>query len=98
MNTAITEPVAAAASQAASDTQRVRAMLQFAMARPDTVVVGCDYPSHGRISHRIISPTRFLGHDSVRAYCLTRGDYRTFSLAKLANVQLGLAVDQIVQI
>ena len=72
----------------------MRQMIGRAMQRPDDLVVEFDYrDKKGAMTHRVVSPIRFLGHDRFLALCLSREEPRQFHLARCSNAQVGDAAD-----
>ena len=49
--------------------------------------------SKGAITHRVVSPIRFLGKDRFLALCLSREEPRQFYLDRCQNVRLARAAD-----
>ncbi len=67
----------------------MRQMIRRAMCQPDDVVIEFDYcDAKGLITHRVVSPIRFLGHDRFLALCLCREEPRQFHLNRCQNVHL----------
>ena len=77
------------------DLSRLRRMVDFAIKHHERVVLQFNYvDSKGQVSTRCISAVRLIKRDCLRAWCLMRGEYRTFELARMAQVQFGLAALQ----
>ncbi|NLF73768.1 MAG: hypothetical protein GX575_32435 [Candidatus Anammoximicrobium sp.] len=64
------------------------------MHQSDDLVVMFDYTdAKGAVSHRVVSPIRFLGQDRFLALCLSREEPRQFYLERCQNVRLAPAAE-----
>ncbi len=69
------------------------------MAAPDDLVVEMQYAdSKGNVTHRTVSPIRFVGSDRVLALCLCREEPRQFYLDRCENVRLLRAAEVLMPI
>ncbi len=72
----------------------MRQLIHRAMFQPDDLVIEFDYcDAKGLITHRVVSPIRFLGNDRFLALCLSREEPRQFYLNRCQNVHLEPAVN-----
>ncbi len=72
----------------------MRQLIYRAMHQPDDLVVEFDYTNaNGVVTHRVVSPIRFLGKERFLALCLSREEPRQFYLKRCANVELELAAN-----
>jgi len=66
-----------------------KSILRRAMLDSDHWVIELDYiDAQGQVSHRVISPIRFVGSDRVLALCLCREAPRQFQLSRCESVRL----------
>lgn len=69
------------------------------MGNPDELVVEMQYAdSKGNVTHRTISPIRFVGSDRVLALCICREEPRQFYLNRCDSVRLLRAEDVLMPI
>ena len=72
----------------------MRHLISRAMHQSDDLVVTFDYTdAEGAVTHRVVSPIRFLGQDRFLALCLSREEPRQFYLERCQNVRLARAAD-----
>ena len=72
----------------------MRQLIYRAMHQSDDLVVTFDYcDAKGAVTHRVVSPIRFLGKDRFLALCLSREEPRQFCLDRCQNVRLARAAD-----
>ncbi len=72
----------------------MRQLIFRAMHQSDDLVVTFDYTdTKGAVTHRVVSPIRFLGQDRFLALCLSREEPRQFYLERCQNVRLAPAVE-----
>ena len=72
----------------------MRQTINRAILAPDDYVIELDYEaSDGAITHRTISPVRFLATERFLALCLCREEPRQFYLERCTNVRLVNAAD-----
>jgi len=77
----------------------MRQLIHQAMQCPDDFVVEFDYcDSHGKPTHRVASPIRFMGADRMLALCLSREAPRQFYLRRCTNLQLRRANDYVMPV
>jgi predicted DNA-binding transcriptional regulator YafY len=70
----------------------MRQVIYRAMHQSDDLVVTFDYcDARGILTHRVVSPIRFLGKDRFLALCLSREEPRQFYLERCRNVRLAPA-------
>lgn len=67
----------------------MKSTLRRAMHDSDYWVIEMDYvDAQGNLSHRVVSPIRFVGSDRFLALCLCREAPRQFQLSHCQNVRL----------
>ncbi len=72
----------------------MRQIISRAMHQSDELVVTFAYTdAKGAVTHRVVSPIRFLGPDRFLALCLSREEPRQFYLERCENVQLAPAAE-----
>lgn len=72
----------------------MRQIIFRAMHQSDDLVVAFDYTdAKGAVTHRVVSPIRFLGQDRFLALCLSREEPRQFYLERCQNVRLAPAAE-----
>jgi hypothetical protein len=72
----------------------MKRLIYRAMHQSDHLVIEFDYSdSKGVLTHRVVSPIRFLGKDRFLALCLSREEPRQFYLDRCTNVTLAAAAD-----
>jgi predicted DNA-binding transcriptional regulator YafY len=72
----------------------MRPLIFRAMHQSDDLVVEFDYTdAKGVVTHRVVSPIRFLGRDRFLALCLSREEPRQFYMDRCQNMRLAQAAD-----
>jgi predicted DNA-binding transcriptional regulator YafY len=72
----------------------MRQFIYRAMHQSDDLVVEFDYTdARGAVTHRVVSPIRFLGRERFLGLCLSREEPRQFYLDRCQNVRLAPAAD-----
>tara|TARA_R110002049_G_scaffold2750_2_gene21797 strand:+ start:682016 stop:682375 length:360 start_codon:yes stop_codon:yes gene_type:complete len=67
----------------------MKSTLRRAMQDSDFWVIEMDYvDAQGNLSHRVVSPIRFVGSDRFLALCLCREAPRQFQLSRCQDVRL----------
>ena len=79
--------------------EEITRLMRRAMASPDDFVIEMQYAdSKGNLTHRTVSPIRFVGSDRVLALCLCREEPRQFYLSRCTAVRLKRAEDVLMPI
>jgi predicted DNA-binding transcriptional regulator YafY len=72
----------------------MRHLIHRAMHQSDDLVIEFDYTdAKHAVTHRVVSPIRFLGRDRFLGLCLSREEPRQFYLERCENVRLARAAD-----
>jgi predicted DNA-binding transcriptional regulator YafY len=72
----------------------MRHLIHRAMHQSDDLVIEFDYTDAKQaVTHRVVSPIRFLGRDRFLGLCLSREEPRQFYLERCENVPVGEAAD-----
>ena len=77
----------------------MRHLILRAMHQSDDLVATFEYcDAKGAVTHRVVSPIRFLGKDRFLALCLSREEPRQFYLDRCQNVELARAAEFVIPV
>ena len=72
----------------------MRQIIHRAMHQSDDLVIEFDYrDAKGVVTHRVVSPIRFLGNNRFLGLCLSREEPRQFYLQRCENLRLEAAAE-----